>query len=72
MDPIRWFIDWAVGLEKRIVWSWRMMRELYALKISKVIWWPSLERLSQLTEEDWTLAKDWMERWENRTQRSIL
>jgi hypothetical protein len=72
MDPIRWFIDWAVDLEERIVWSWRMMRELHTLKISKVIWWPSLERLSQLTEEDWTLAKDWMERWENRTQRSIL
>jgi hypothetical protein len=72
MDPIERFITWMWDLLERFLWSWGMMREMRTLKISKVIWWPSLKRLSQLTPEDWMLAKDWMERWETKTGRSIL
>jgi hypothetical protein len=72
MDPIERFITWMSNLLERFLWSWGMMREMRTLKISKVIWWPSLKRLSQLTPEDWMLAKDWMERWETKTGRSIL
>ena len=67
MDPIRWFMDWAVDLEERISWTFRMMRELGKLKVTKATcFWPRLRKLEALTPEDWTLAMDWISRWEAR------